>query len=160
MIDRVIDFSVRNRGLVVAFALAASLGGWRSMQTAPLDALPDLGDTQVIVHATWDRSPDLVDDQVTYPIVSALLGAPKVKSVRGVSDFGASYVYVVFDDGTDIYWARSRTMEYLSAAIARLPEGVKPQLGPDASGLGWIYQYALVDESGRHSLADLRSYQD
>ena len=160
MIDRVIDFSVRNRGLVVAFALAASLGGWRSMQAAPLDALPDLGDTQVIVHSTWDRSPDLVDDQVTYPIVSALLGAPKVKSVRGVSDFGASYVYVVFDDGTDIYWARSRTMEYLSAAIARLPEGVKPQLGPDASGLGWIYQYALVDESGRHSLADLRSYQD
>jgi copper/silver efflux system protein len=160
MIARVIDWSARRRGVVVAIAIVASLAGWWSLRTVPLDALPDLGDTQVIVYSTWDRSPDLVDDQITYPIVSALVGAPKVRTVRGFSDFGASYVYVVFEDGTDIYWARSRTMEYLAAVLTRLPQGVKTELGPDASGLGWVYQYALVDESGTHSPADLRSYQD
>ncbi|MBP2671578.1 MAG: heavy metal efflux pump, CzcA family, partial [candidate division NC10 bacterium] len=130
------------------------------MRHVALDAIPDLSDTQVIVYTRWDRSPDLVEDQVTYPIVTAMLGAPKVKAVRGFSDFGASYVYVIFEDGTDIYWARSRTLEYLSPVLPRLPQGVRTELGPDATGLGWIFQYALVDTSGKHSLADLRSYQD
>src|SRR5690242_19671983 len=125
-----------------------------------LDALPDLGETQVIIMSRWDRSPDLVETQVTYPIVTAMLGAPHVKTVRGVSDFGYSYVYVIFDEGTDLYWARSRTLEYLSAVTSRLPEGVRTEIGPDASGLGWILQYVLVDESGTHSLAELRSFQD
>ncbi len=125
-----------------------------------LDAIPDLSDTQVIVFSRWDRSPDIIEDQVTYPIVSAMLGAPRVKAVRGFSDFGYSYVYIIFEDGTDIYWARSRTLEYLSAVLPRLPEGVKTELGPDATGLGWVFQYALVDKSGKHSLAELRSYQD
>ena len=130
------------------------------MHRLPLDAIPDLSDTQVILYSRWDRSPDIIEDQVTYPIVTAMLGAPRVKAVRGFSDFGYSYVYVIFEDGTDIYWARSRTLEYLSGVLPRLPEGVKTELGPDATGLGWIFQYVLVDESGRHSLAELRSYQD
>ncbi len=125
-----------------------------------LDAIPDLSDTQVIVFSRWDRSPDIIEDQVTYPIVSAMVGAPSVKAVRGFSDFGYSYVYIIFEDGTDIYWARSRTLEYLSSVLPRLPEGVKTELGPDATGLGWVFQYALVDQSGKHSLAELRSYQD
>src|SRR6476646_7746550 len=127
------------------------------MKHVALDAIPDLSDTQVIVYANWDRSPDLVEDQVTYPIVSSLLGAPRVKAVRGLSDFGYSYVYVIFEDGADIYWARSRTLEYLSGVLPGLPEGVKTELGPDASGVGWIFQYVLEDKSGKHSLADLRS---
>ncbi|MHB8110971.1 MAG: efflux RND transporter permease subunit [Syntrophorhabdaceae bacterium] len=125
-----------------------------------LDAIPDLGDTQVIIFSRWDRSADIIEDQVTYPIVSTLVGAPKVKAVRGFSDFGYSYVYVVFEDDTDIYWARSRTQEYLSSVLPRLPDGVKSEIGPDATPLGWVFQYALVDESGKHSLAELRSYQD
>ncbi len=160
MIDRIIEFSARNRFFVILLAAAAALAGWWSMKTVPLDAIPDLSDTQVIVYSRWDRSPDIVEDQVTYPIVTAMLGAPRVKAVRGFSDFGYSYVYVVFEDGTDIYWARSRTLEYLSTALPRLPAGVKTELGPDATGLGWIFQYALVDDSGTHSLAELRSYQD
>jgi Cu(I)/Ag(I) efflux system membrane protein CusA/SilA len=130
------------------------------MVTLPLDATPDLGDTQVIIYSRWDRSPDVVEDQVTYPIVTAMLGAPRVKAVRGFSDFGYSYVYVIFEDGTDLYWARSRITEYLSSVLPRLPEGVKTEFGPDATALGWVFQYALVDTSGNHSLADLRSYQD
>ncbi|MCJ7755792.1 MAG: efflux RND transporter permease subunit, partial [Thermoanaerobaculales bacterium] len=125
-----------------------------------LDAIPDLSDTQVIIYSRWDRSPDIIEDQVTYPIVTAMLGAPAVRAVRGFSDFGYSFVYVIFEDGTDIYWARSRTLEYLSGVLPGLPEGVKTELGPDATGLGWIYQYALVDTSGTHSLAEMRSYQD
>jgi len=160
MINRLIDLSAKHRLAVVLLSLVGAFAGWRSLTRIPLDAMPDLGDTQVIVYSTWDRSPDIVEDQVTYPIVSALLGAPKVKAVRGFSDFGVSYVYAIFDDGTDIYWARSRTLEYLSPALSRLPQGVKTELGPDATGLGWVYQYALVDGSGTHSLADLRSYQD
>jgi Cu(I)/Ag(I) efflux system membrane protein CusA/SilA len=160
MIDRIIEFSARNRGLVITITIAAAIAGWWSMLRVPLDALPDLGDTQVIVYSKWDRSPDLVENQVTYPIVRALVGAPKVKAVRGFSDFGSSFVYVVFEDGTDIYWARSRTMEYLSPVLPRLPGGVETELGPDASGLGWIFQYALRDESGRQSLAEMRSIQD
>ena len=125
-----------------------------------LDAIPDLGETQVIILSRWDRSPDLVETQVTYPIVTAMLGAPHVKTVRGVSDFGYSYVYVIFDDNTDLYWARSRTAEYLSSVTGRLPEGVKTELGPDATSLGWIFQYAVIDTTGKRSLAELRSLED
>ncbi len=160
MINRVIDFSVRNKAVVFVLVAGAALLGWWSIRHAPLDAIPDLSDTQVIVFSRWDQSPDIVEDQVTYPIVTAMLGAPKVRSVRGFSDFGYSYVYVIFEDGTDLYWARSRTLEYLSGVLPALPPGVRTELGPDATGLGWIFQYALVDTSGRHSLADLRSYQD
>jgi len=160
MINRIIDFSVNNKFIVFALAAAACIAGWWSMKHVALDAIPDLSDTQVIIFSRWDRSPDIVEDQVTYPIVAAMLGAPHVKAVRGFSDFGYSYVYVIFEDGTDIYWARSRTLEYLSAVLQNLPPGVKTELGPDATGLGWVFQYALVDKSGKRSLAELRSYQD
>ncbi len=160
MIDRIIDFSAANRFLVLFLTAAAALAGWWSMRHVPLDAIPDLSDTQVIVYSRWDRSPDIVEDQVTYPIVTAMLGAPRVKAVRGFSDFGYSYVYVIFEDGTDLYWARSRTLEYLSPVLSRLPQGARTELGPDATSLGWIFQYVLVDRSGKHSLADMRSYQD
>ena len=115
---------------------------------------------KVIVYSTWNVSPDIIEDQVTYPIVTSLLGVPKVKDIRGLSTFGASYVYVIFEDGTDIYWARSRVLEYLSKISSQLPSAVKTELGPDATGVGWVYQYALKDISGKHSLADLRSFQD
>ncbi len=160
MIDRIIDFSVNNKIVVLLLVGAAALAGAISLRSVPLDAIPDLSDTQVIVYSRWDRSPDLVEAQVTYPIVSAMVGAPHVRAVRGFSDFGYSFVYVIFEDGTDIYWARSRTLEYLSGVLATLPPDAKTQLGPDATGLGWVYQYALVDTSGTHSLADIRSYQD
>jgi Cu(I)/Ag(I) efflux system membrane protein CusA/SilA len=160
MINRVIGFSVRNKFLIFAFVAAACLWGAWSMMQLPLDATPDLSETQVIILSRWDRSPDIIEDQVTYPIISAMTGAPKVRTVRGISDFGFSYVYVVFEEGTDIYWARSRTLEYLSGVTARLPQGVKTEIGPDATGLGWVFQYVLKDESGKHSLAELRSYQD
>jgi Cu(I)/Ag(I) efflux system membrane protein CusA/SilA len=160
MINRIIDFSVENKLLIFALLAVACIVGWWSMMNVPLDATPDLSDTQVIIYSRWDRSPDIIEDQVTYPIVTAMLGAPHVKAVRGFSDFGYSYVYVIFEDNTDLYWARSRTLEYLGNVLPRLPEGVKAELGPDATGLGWVYQYALVDTSGEHSLADLRSYQD
>ncbi len=160
MIPRIIDFSARNRFIVLTLVAAAAIYGWWSMNNVALDAIPDLSDTQVIVYSRWDRSPDIVEDQVTYPIVAAMLGAPKVKSVRGFSDFGYSFVYVIFEDGTDIYWARTRTLEYLSSVLQSLPAGAKTELGPDATGLGWIYQYVLEDKSGKRSLADLRSLQD
>ncbi|MGD0199557.1 MAG: CusA/CzcA family heavy metal efflux RND transporter [Bryobacteraceae bacterium] len=160
MINRLIEFSGRNRFLVFMLVGFAAAVGWWSMRNMPLDAIPDLSDTQVIVYSRWDRSPDIIEDQVTYPIVTALLGAPRVKTVRGVSDFGYSYVYVIFDEGTDIYWARSRTLEYLSGVLPRLPQGVNTELGPDATGVGWVFQYALVDTTGRHDLAELRSLQD
>ncbi len=159
MINTIIEFAARNRFLVLLLVAAAALGGWWALHTIPLDAIPDLSDTQVIVYSRWDRSPDIIEDQVTYPIVSAMLGAPKVKDVRGFSDFGYSYVYIIFDEGTDIYWARSRTLEYLSKIQGRLPQDVKTELGPDATGVGWVFQYALVDD-GRHNLAELRSVQD
>src|SRR5215471_15296270 len=132
MIERLIEISAKKRGAVVAVVLAFAMWGWWSLGRIPLDALPDLSDTQVIVYSRWDRSPDLIESQVTYPIVTAMLGAPRVKAVRGFSDFGYSYVYVIFEDGTDLYWARSRTMEYLSDALARLPDEVKTEIGPDA----------------------------
>jgi len=160
MINRIIEFSANNKILVFALLAAACLwGGWSAFHL-PLDALPDLGETQVIVLSRWDRSPDIIEDQVTYPILSAMTGAPKVRTVRGISDFGYSYVYVIFEEGTDIYWARSRTLEYLSGVTSRLPPEVKTEIGPDATALGWVFQYVLKDESGQHSLGELRSYQD
>ena len=160
MINRIIDFSVRNRVLIFLLTAAACIGGWWSLRHVNLDAIPDLSDTQVIIYSKWDRSPDLVEDQVTYPIVTAMLGAPHVKAVRGFSDFGYSYVYIIFDEGTDIYWARSRAQEYLASVLPRLPQGVTTLLGPDATALGWVFQYALVDDSGTNTLADLRTCQD
>ena len=160
MINAIIEFSAKNRVVVFILIAAAVMGGLWSMRTVPLDALPDMSDTQVIVYSRWDRSPDIMEDQVTYPLVTAMLGAPKVKDVRGFSDFGFSYVYIIFDEGTDIYWARSRTLEYLSNVLPRLPQGVKTELGPDATGIGWVFEYALIDTTGKQSLADLRSYQD
>ncbi len=161
MVERIIEYSARNRFIVFLLVAAFSAAGLWAMWQTPIDALPDISDTQVIVYTTWQgRSPDLVEDQVTYPIVTALLSAPNVTVVRGFSDFGYSYVYILFKDGTDIYWARSRVLERLSQLSGRMPEGVMPQLGPDATGVGWIFQYALVDESGRHDLASLRSFQD
>jgi Cu(I)/Ag(I) efflux system membrane protein CusA/SilA len=160
VLKRVIRFSAENKFLVIAGALVAIAAAYVAMRNIPLDALPDLSDTQVIVYSRWDRSPDIIEDQVSYPIITALLGAPKVKAIRGYSDFGFSYVYVIFEDGTDIYWARTRVLEYLSKITAQLPAGVKTELGPDASSLGWVFQYALVDRSGKHTSDELRSYQD
>ena len=159
-IQRVIGFCAVNRYLTLMGVAVLCVLAVYTFQEIRLDALPDLSDTQVIVYSKWDRSPDIIEDQVTYPIVAALLGAPKVKAIRGFSDFGFSYVYVIFQDGTDIYWARSRVLEYLSKIQSRLPKGVQTELGPDATGVGWVYQYALVDRSGTHSLDQLRSYQD
>jgi Cu(I)/Ag(I) efflux system membrane protein CusA/SilA len=160
MINRIIEFSARNQVAVFALVAFAAAGGVWSMRNVPLDAIPDLSDTQVIVYSRWDRSPDIMEDQVTYPIVTAMLGAPKVKAVRGFSDFGYSFVYIVFDEGADIYWARSRTMEYLQSVLPRLPQGVRTELGPDATGVGWVFQYALIDKDHRYNLAELRSVQD
>jgi len=160
VIERLIAFSAHHKFFVIFLTAAAVLGSVFAMRHIPLDAIPDLSDTQVIIYSRWDRSPDILEDQVTYPIVTALLGAPNVKAVRGFSDFGFSYVYVIFEDGTDLYWARSRVLEYLSKIQARLPEGVRTELGPDATGVGWVYQYALIDKTGRYDLAQLRSYQD
>ena len=160
MIRRIIGFSAHNRAFVLLITAALVAGAIYVLDHIRLDALPDLSDTQVIVYSRWDRSPDIIEDQVTYPITSALLGAPGVKAVRGYSDFGFSYVYVIFDDGTDVYWARSRVIEYLSKIQQRLPEGVTTELGPDATGVGWVFQYALVDRTGRLGPEDLRSVQD
>ena len=160
MIDAIIEFSGRNKFAVFVLVAAAVGAGLWSMRTIPLDAIPDLSDTQVIVYSRWDRSPDIMEDQVTYPISSAMLSVPGVRTVRGFSDFGYSYVYIIFEEGTDIYWARSRTLEYLSAVQPRLPQGVRTELGPDATGIGWVFQYVLTDPTGKHDLAQLRSVQD
>ena len=161
MIERIIDWSGRNAFLVFLATLFLSGWGLWAVYQTPLDAIPDLSDVQVIVFTEWPgRSPDLVEDQLTYPIVTSMLGAPRIKSVRGQSFLGLSFVYIIFQDGTDIYWARSRVVEYMQGVTGKLPEGVSPTLGPDASGVGWVFQYALVDQSGQHDLADLRSFQD
>jgi Cu(I)/Ag(I) efflux system membrane protein CusA/SilA len=161
MVENLIEFCAKNRFIVFLLVFGLAAGGLWAMKNTPIDALPDLSDTQVIVYTTWmGRSPDLVEDQITYPIITALLSAPNVTVVRGFSDFGYSYVYVLFKEGTDIYWARSRVLEYLNQLSGRLPEGVTPQLGPDATAVGWVFQYALVDESGQQDLASLRSFQD
>src|SRR3989338_388165 len=160
MIEKIIEFSAKNKFIVIIFTIVAMIGAVYSLKNIPLDAIPDLSDTQVIIYSRWDRSPDIIEDQVTYPIVTAMLGAPNVKAIRGFSDFGFSYVYVIFQDGTDLYWARSRTLEYLSKIIPQLPDGVRTELGPDATGVGWVFQYALVDTTGQHDLQELRSFQD
>ena len=160
MIDKIIEFSARNKFIVIFFTIAAIAGAVYCIRNMPLDAIPDLSDTQVIIYSRWDRPPDIIEDQVTYPIVTAMLGAPNVKAIRGFSDFGFSYVYIIFKDGTDIYWARSRTLEYLSKILPLLPKEVQTEMGPDATSVGWVYQYALVDKTGNNSLADLRSFQD
>ena len=161
MIEKLIAGCVRNRFLTLFFVAAIFGAGFWAMRHIPLDALPDLSDVQVIVYTNWEgQNPNLIEDQVTYPIVSALISAPKVKTVRGYSFFGYSYVYVIFRDGTDLYWARSRVLEYLNGLKGRLPDGVNPNLGPDATGVGWGFEYVLVDRSGRNSLADLRTFQD
>ncbi|MCE0484096.1 MAG: CusA/CzcA family heavy metal efflux RND transporter [Methylacidiphilales bacterium] len=161
LIEKITGWSGRNSFLIALLVLAAVGGGIYALAHVALDAVPDLSDAQVIVYTTWEgRSPALVEDQITYPITSRFLGAPKVKAVRGLSMMGRSFVYVIFEDGTDIYWARSRVLEYLNAARNSLPPDVSPALGPDATGVGWVYQYALVDSSGRNNLAQLRSLQD
>ena len=160
MIEKIIEFSAKNKYIVIILTFVAIVAAVYSIRNIPLDAIPDLSDTQVIIYSRWDRSPDIIEDQVTYPVVSAMLGAPKVKAIRGFSDFGFSYVYIIFQDGTDIYWARSRTLEYLSKIIPKLPEGVRTEMGPDATGVGWVYQYALVDKTGKNNLAQLRTFQD
>jgi Cu(I)/Ag(I) efflux system membrane protein CusA/SilA len=160
MINSIIEFSGRNKLVTFLFVAVLIAAGWWSMNTLPLDAIPDLSETQVIVYSRWDRSPDIMEDQVTYPIVSAMLSAPGVRTVRGFSDFGYSYVYIIFEEGTDIYWARSRTLEYLSGVLPRIPKDVKTELGPDATGIGWVFQYVLYDTTGKHDLAQLRSVQD
>ncbi len=161
LIERVIEASARNKFLVIVFALFGIAGGIYALRQTPLDAIPDLSDVQVIVYTDWEgRSPDLVEDQITYPITTRFIAAPKVKFVRGESMFGKSFVYVIFEDGTDIYWARSRVIEYLSSVRGSLPEGVNPVIGPDATGVGWVYEYALVDDTGKNDLAQLRSFQD
>jgi len=160
-LEKLINFSARNVLLTLMLVIAAAAWGYRSLMTAPLDAIPDLSDVQVIVFTNWPgRSPDLVEDQITYPLTTTLLAAPNVRFVRGQSFLGLSFVYVIFEDGTDMYWARSRVLEYLNSAAPKLPDDVRPTLGPDATGVGWVYQYALVDKSGNQSLADLRSLQD
>ena len=161
MIARLIEGSARNPTLIILLVLMLSAWGLWALFQVPLDAIPDLSDVQVIVYTEWPgRSPTLIEDQITYPIVTSLLAGPRVKRVRGVSEYGVSYVYVIFEDRTDLYWARSRVLEYLQKLTGKLPIGVTPTLGPDATGVGWVYQYALVDESGAHDLAQLRSLQD
>src|SRR6185437_3912962 len=161
MISRIIEACANNRFLVFTVVLLLTLAGIWSLYHVPLDALPDISDVQVIVHTAWEgEPPGVIEDQVTYPIVTSLLAAPHVKAVRAQSMFGDSFVYVVFQDGTNLYWARSRVLEYLQQISGRLPPDVHPVIGPDATGAGWLYEYALVDTSGNQSLADLRTLQD
>src|SRR3990167_9439113 len=161
MIERWIAWCTRQKIIVITFTLLGVIWGLYAMWHTPLDAIPDLSDPQVIIFTEWmGRSPDLVEDQITYPIVSAMTAAPKVTAARGFSMFGMSFVYLVFEEDTDLYWARSRTLEYLSKIRNQLPEGTNPILGPDASGVGWVFQYSLVDETGENSIEDLRSFQD
>ena len=159
-IESVIEWSARNKFMVFMLVAALTIGGIFCMRNTPLDAIPDLTDVQVIVFTQWEgRSPSLVEDQITYPIVTKLISAPNVRVVRGYSFFGYSFVYVIFKDGTDLYWARSRVLEYMQGLTDSLPPNVAPTLGPDATGVGWGFQYALVDKSGKHDMAELRSFQ-
>ena len=161
MVERIIEWCASNRFLVFTGTAVLTLWGLWSMTVTPLDAVPDISDVQVIVSTEWSgRSPDLIEDQITYPLVSALISTPRVRTVRGFTDFGISYVYVIFEDGTDMYWARSRVVEYLQGIRGQLPDGANPVIGPDATGVGWVFEYALVDETGQNDLADLRGFQD
>src|SRR5690349_9703681 len=159
MLQRIIDFSLKNKFIVLLVTAALVLGGIYAVRHSPLDAIPDLSDTQVIIYTPWEgQAPNIVEDQVTYPITTKMLSVPRQKAVRGYSFYGFSFVYVIFEDGTDPYWARSRVLEYLSAIGGQLPKGVTPSLGPDATGVGWAFMYAL--NSTNRSLAELRSMQD
>src|SRR5450756_2115689 len=159
MLSKIIDWSARNRFLVLLATLFVTCGGIYAVVNTPIDALPDLSDVQVIVYTEYPgQAPQVVEDQVTYPLTTAMLSVPKSKVVRGFSFFGASFVYIIFEDGTDIYWARSRVLEYLNFASGRMPKGTTPQIGPDATGVGWVYQYALLAKD--KTLAELRSIQD
>src|SRR6476646_8862936 len=161
MLTRIIEWSVANKLLVLLFAMAAVIGGVLALRRTPLEALPDLSDVQVIVQSEYnEQAPRIVEDQVTYPVAAEMLKVPGARTVRGYSFFGVSFVYVIFEDGTDLYWARSRVLEYLSGIKGRLPATVTPTLGPDATGLGWVYQYSIEDTTGRLDLAQLRSIQD
>ena len=161
MPGRLIRWSIQNRLLVIVATLILAGWGWLAMKDIALDAIPDLSDVQVIIRTDFPgQSPQVVEDQVTYPITTTMLAVPGASAVRGYSFFGDSYVYVIFEDGTDLYWDRSRVLEYLNQVAGRLPPSVRPALGPDATGVGWIYEYALQDRSGRHDLAELRALQD
>src|SRR5262249_35122188 len=161
MIARLIAWSARNLVLVLIATSLMTTVGIFALRNLPLDAIPDLSDTQVIIYTEFPgQAPQVVEDQVTYPLTTAMLTVPRSKVVRGFSFFGVSFVYVIFDDGTDIYWARSRVLEYLNQAQAQLPAGVTPRLGPDATGVGWVFEYALVDRTGKHDAQQLRSLQD
>src|SRR3989337_630498 len=161
MIEKIIEGSAKNKFLVFLMVVFLSAAGVWALKSTPLDAIPYCSDVEVIVYTTWmGRNPTIMEDQVTYPIVTTMISAPRVKFVRGFSDFGFSYVYIIFEDGTDIYWARRRVLEYLNQVTSRLPRGVTPTLGPDATGVGWVFQYALVDENKKYDLAQLRSLQD
>jgi Cu(I)/Ag(I) efflux system membrane protein CusA/SilA len=161
LLHRVIEWSVRNRLVVFLLTAALTVGGVWAIRTTPLEALPDLSDVQVIVQADYgEQAPRIVEDQVTYPVAAEMLKVPGAKTVRGYSFFGVSFVYVIFEDGTDLYWARTRVLEYLNGIKGKLPPSVAPTLGPDATGLGWVYQYALEDTTGRLDLSQLRATQD
>ena len=161
MISKIIELCARNRFLVFTAVLFLTLAGIWSLKHVPLDALPDISDVQVIVHTSWSgEPPDVIEDQVTYPIVTAFLSAPRVQAVRAQTMFGDSYVYIVFKDGTDLYWARSRVLEYLQQISGQIPANIHPVIGPDATGAGWVYEYAIVDKSHNLNLADLRTLQD
>ncbi len=161
MIEAIIRWSLNNRLLVLLLTGILVLGGVQAILTTPIDALPDLSDVQVIIKTNYPgQAPQVVEDQVTYPLTTAMLAVPGATTVRGYSFFGDSFVYVIFEDGTDLYWARSRVLEYLNQVSGDLPPAARPALGPDATGVGWIYEYALVDRSGQHDLAQLRSIQD
>src|SRR5207244_13608380 len=155
LLERMIETSARNLFLVLLLTIFAVAGAIWALTRTPLDAIPDLSDVQVIVYTEWEgRSPDLVEDQITYPISTRFISAPKVQFVRGESMLGKSFIYVLFQDGTDIYWARSRVIEYLNSVRGMLPDAVNPVIGPDATGVGWVFEYALVDKSGKHNLAE------
>ncbi|MGH9831329.1 MAG: efflux RND transporter permease subunit, partial [Blastocatellia bacterium] len=161
MVNKLIAYCARHTFIVLLFILFAAATGFWAVKNIPLDAIPDLSDVQVIIYTHWPgRSPDIVEDQVTYPIVSRMVSAPDVQSVRAQTMFGDSFVYVIFKDGTDIYWGRSRVVEYLQGLQNSLPEGVTPVIGPDATGVGWIFEYALMDKSGKQNLEQLRGFQD
>ena len=161
MLKKIIATSLKNRFLVILATLFVIAWGFYSMQRTPLDAIPDLSDVQVIIFTKFPgQAPQIIEDQITYPLTTTMLSVPFAKVVRGYSFFGFSFVYIIFEDGTDLYWARSRVLEQLNFISSRLPNGVTPTLGPDATGVGWIYEYALVDKTGKHDLAKLRSIQD
>ncbi|MCH7672939.1 MAG: efflux RND transporter permease subunit, partial [Proteobacteria bacterium] len=161
MIEAIINASLRDRFMVIIAMVIIALVGLYSYVNAPLDAIPDLSDTQVIIFTEFPgQSPQVVEDQVTYPLTTSMLAVPNTKAVRGYSFFGMSFVYIIFEDDVDIYWARSRVLESLNYVSGRLPQGITPTLGPDATGVGWIYEYALIDRTGNHDLAQLRSIQD